>query len=108
MKKWRQMLTGGLLLAAAFGVLAGCAPKEAEKPQVRLTVKLPPLTVANADTEITDAYDLLAQAGEEFAAQYTDADVTVDVIKFAYTEEDDYITGCFDRPAAHGKYISLI
>lgn len=100
MKKWRQMLTGGLLLAAALGVLAGCAPKEAEKPQVRLTVKLPPLTVANADTKITDAYDLLAQAGEEFAAQYTDADVTVDVIKFAYTEEDDYITGCFDTEDA--------
>ena len=100
MKKWRQLLAGVLLLAAVPGVLAGCAPREAEKPQVTLTVKLPPLTVANADTEITDAYDLLVQAGEEFASQYTDADVTVNVIKFAYTEEDDYITGCFDTEDA--------
>lgn len=100
MKKWRQMLSGGLLLAAALGALSGCASREAEKPQVTLTVKLPPLTVANADTEIKDAYDMLAQAGEAFAAQYTDADITVDVIKFAYTEEDDYITGCFDTEDA--------
>lgn len=100
MKKWRKLLAGILLFAAVPGVLAGCAPREAEKPQVTLTVKLPPLTVANADTEITDAYDLLIQAGEEFASQYTDADVTVNVIKFAYTEEDDYITGCFDTEDA--------
>ena len=100
MKHWTRMLAGGLLLAAALGALAGCAPKASEKPHVTLTVKLPPLTVANADTEITDAYELLVQAGEEFAAQYPDADVTVDVVKFAYTEEDDYITGCFDTADA--------
>ena len=100
MKNWKQILAGGLILAAVFGTLAGCAPKEAEKPQVMLTVKLPPLTVANADTDITDAYDLLVQAGQEFAAQYADAAVTVNVIKFSYTEEDDYITGCFDAEDA--------
>lgn len=100
MKNWKQMLAGGLALAAALGTLAGCASKDPEKQQVTLTVKLPPLTVGNADTDITDAYDLLTQAGQEFAAQYKDADVTVNVIKFAYTEEDDYITGCFDTEDA--------
>lgn len=100
MKNWKRMLAGGLVFAMLLSTLAGCAPKEAEKPQVTLTVKLPPLTVKNADTDITDAYDLLVQAGQEFAAQYTDADVTVNVIKFEYTEEDDYITGCFDTKDA--------
>ena len=100
MKNWKRALAGGLLLAAALGALAGCGAGEAARPQVTLTVKLPPLTVANADTEITDAYDLLVQAGEGFAAQYADADVVVDVVKFAYTDEDDYITGCFDTQDA--------
>lgn len=100
MKKSKQVLVAGWILAMALGMLAGCAPKEMEKPQVTLTVKVPPLTVANADTEITDAYDLLLQAGQEFTKQYTDADVTVNVIKFAYTEENDYITGCFDKEDA--------
>lgn len=100
MKSWKRLLAGGLLFAAVLGMLAGCAPKKAEKPQVTLTVKLPPLTVANANSDITDAYDLLVQAGQEFKAQYTDADVTVNVVKFAYTEEDAYITGCFDTENA--------
>ena len=100
MKKWKQVLAGGLFLATALGTLAGCKTAEAEKPHVTLTVKVPPLTVANADTEITDVYDLLLQVGQEFAMQYTDANVTVNVIKFAYTEEDDYITGCFDTEDA--------
>lgn len=100
MKSWKRLLAGGLLFAAVLGMLAGCAPKKAEKPQVTLTVKLPPLTVANANSDITDAYDLLVQAGQEFKAQYTDADVTVNVVKFAYTEEDAYITGCFDTEDA--------
>ena len=100
MKNWKQMLAEVLILIASLGTLSGCMPKEAEKPQVTLTVKHPPLTVANAETDITDAYDLLVQAGKDFAAQYTDADVTVDVIKFAYTDEDDYITGCFDTEDA--------
>lgn len=100
MRTWRQLLAGGLVLAAALGTLAGCGAGAAAKPQVTLTVKLPPLTVANAGSSITDAYDLLTQAGEAFAAQYPDADVTVNVVKFAYTEEDDYITGCFDTEDA--------
>lgn len=100
MKSWKRMLAGGLILVAALGAFTSCAPEKAEKPQVTLMVKLPPLTVANADTDITDAYDLLVQAGKDFAAQYTDADVAVEVVKFAYTEEDDYITGCFDTEDA--------
>lgn len=95
MKCWRRILAGGISLVMLLGALAGCASQKTEKSQITLRVKLPPLTVANADTGITDSYDVLTQAGEEFAAQYEDCDVTVEVVKFNYTEEDDYITDCF-------------
>lgn len=95
MKCWRRILAGGISLVMLLGALAGCASQKTEKSQITLRVKLPPLTVANADTGITDSYDVLTQAGEEFATQYEDCDVTVEVVKFNYTEEDDYITDCF-------------
>ncbi len=99
MKDKKRILTGGLLLAAVLSALTGCAAGN-QKPKVSLTVKVPPLTVSNTNTDITDAYDMLVQAGSDFAAQYPDADVTVNVVKFAYTEEDEYITGCFDTEDA--------
>ena len=100
MKNWKQIFAGGLLCAATLCVLGGCASKKAEKPQVTLNIKVPPLTVASADSDITDIYDLMVKAGDEFSAQYGDADVTVNVVKFAYIDEDEYITGCFDTEDA--------
>ncbi len=90
----------GIFFVLLMGALTGCKTQEAEKRQITLKVKLPPLTVANADTDITDSYEVLSKVGEEFAAQYTDYDVTVEVVKFGYTEEDEYITGCFDTDNA--------
>lgn len=100
MKRWRKILAGGISLVMLLGGLTGCTPQETEKKQITLRVKLPPLTVTNADTGITDSYEMLVQAGGEFAAQYENYDVAVDVVKFNYTEEDDYITGCFDTDDA--------
>lgn len=100
MKRWRRILAGGLTLAAATGMLAGCASGKEKKPQVTLTIKLPPLTVESTGTGVADAYDMLTLAGQDFAAQYDDADVTVNVVKFSYTEEDEYVTGCFDTEDA--------
>lgn len=100
MKKRKRLLAGGLLLGMLLGMLSGCGAKEEEKAPVTLTIKLPPLSAANADTDLTDNYDVMIQAGQEFAAQYTDAEVTVNVVKFSYTEEDAYITGCFDTENA--------
>ena len=100
MKNWRRIVVGGILLVMLMGILTGCKTQEAEKRQITLKVKLPPLTVANADTGITDSYEVLNMAGEAFAAQYKDYDVTVEVVKFGYTEEDEYITGCFDTDDA--------
>lgn len=100
MKNWRQVVTGGILFVLLLGTLIGCKTPKEEKRQITLKIKLPPLTVVNADTDITDSYEVLNKAGEEFAAQYTDYDVTVEVVKFGYTEEDEYITGCFDTDNA--------
>ena len=100
MKKWKQILAGGLILSSCWGVLSGCTAKEPEKEQTVLTIKVPPLTVANANTDLTDMYDVLIQAGKEFAAQYKGADVTVNVVKFDYVDEDKYITDCFDTENA--------
>ena len=100
MKNWIRIVTGGRIVVMFLGALTGCKTQEAEKKQITLRIKLPPLTVANADTGVTDSYEVLNQAGEEFAAQYTDYDVTVEVVKFAYTEEDEYITGCCDTDHA--------
>ncbi|WP_294146353.1 ABC transporter substrate-binding protein [uncultured Clostridium sp.] len=100
MKNWRRIVTEGIFFVMLVGALTGCKTQEAEKRQITLKVKLPPLTVANADTDITDSYEVLSRVGEEFAAQYTDYDVTVEVVKFGYTEEDEYITGCFDTDNA--------
>ena len=100
MKNWKRFITAGISFVMVLGILSGCAPAEAEKKQITLTIKLPPLTVSNHDTDIIDSYDMLMQAGKEFAAQCTDYDVTVNVVKFAYTEEENYITGCFDTDKA--------
>lgn len=96
---WKRMLTGGITLAMLLCVLIGCSQKT-EKKQITIKVKLPPLTVANADTDITDSYDLFNQVGKDFAAQYKDYDVKVEVVKFNYTEEDSYVTDCFDTKDA--------
>lgn len=100
MKRWRKILVGWISLIMFLGALTSCATQKTEKKQITLRIKLPPLTVANANTGITDFYDVLTQAGKEFAAQHEDYDVTVEVVKFNYTEEDDYITGCFDTDNA--------
>ena len=100
MKDWIRIVTGGIIVVMFLGALTGCKTQEAAKKQITLRVKIPPLTVANADTGITDSYEVLSKAGQEFAAQYTKCDVTVEVVKFGYTEEDEYITGCFDTDDA--------
>lgn len=77
MKRWRKILVGGISLIMFLGALTSCATQKTEKKQITLRIKLPPLTVANANTGITDFYDVLTQAGKEFAAQHEDYDVTV-------------------------------
>lgn len=100
MKNLKRLLACGLFFVILISIFTGCGIKDTKKEQITLNIKLPPLTVANADTDITDSYDMLVQAGKNFAEQYNDADVIINVVKFAYTDEDDYITGCFDTENA--------
>ena len=87
-----------LSLAAAMAVwlLAGCGVQK--KEEVHLTVKVPALTLVSVcDPEIESADEFLEKAADAFTAQYKEADVTVDVITFSQTAEDEAITGCFDK-----------
>lgn len=88
-----------LAIALFAGLLTGCSG--AQKKTVRLTVKVPTLTMTPAnDTEIIESYEFLEKAAAAFEEQYKDADVEVDVVCFPITEEKTAITDCFDTPDA--------
>jgi multiple sugar transport system substrate-binding protein len=94
-----------ILTAAAVAcvMLSGCqgGSTEAKKEAVTLIVKCPSLGLnAVTNPDITDAQALLEQAGAEFADWYQEADVTVDVKVFAYTDEVEAITGSFQTDHA--------
>lgn len=80
-----------ILLAATvcLGVMTGCGSGEtAPKEEVTLVVKVPPLAINSVcNPELSDSETFLRQVGEAFAAQYTDADVTVKVEVFDYVNE---------------------
>ncbi|MDO4304150.1 MAG: hypothetical protein Q4D94_09565, partial [Bacillota bacterium] len=92
-----------LLLTALCGLLAGCgshAESEDEaKEQVHLIVKTPTLTMTYSD-EITESYDLLKLALDRFVEEYDEADVTYELVKFAYTDVEEYIGDAFDTENA--------
>lgn len=93
-----------ILLAAALcmSVLVGCGPgKTAEKKDVTLIIKAPPLAMnAIADPKMDVAEDFLQAAGDAFAAQYEDANVTVKVRTFEYVNEIQAISDRFDTDDA--------
>lgn len=88
-------MTLALCAAMTAAVLPGCGEKPVEKEKVTLNIKLPPLTVASHDSDIVDAYYMLENAANDFAKQYEDADVTVNVVKFEYVDENEFITDSF-------------
>ena len=96
-----RIVAAALLCAVmAAGLLTGCGETSA-KESIRLVIKTPPLEVTNgSDSEIEEACELLAKAGEDFSSQYEAADVTVDVVKFEYQEEEKNIKECFDTEDA--------
>ncbi len=93
------------LLSAAVvccAILTGCGLKESKKKEdVTLIVKVPALlmnSVSNPD--ILDAAIFLQQAGDAFAEQYEEANVTIQVESFEYVDEIEAITGSFDTEDA--------
>lgn len=96
MKRKVYVLAVFVLLIA--GILAGCGAGSS-KEEVHLIVKTPILPMEYGD-EIQESYDLLKKALDEFAAQYEEAEITYDLVKFAYTDEEEYITDTFDTESA--------
>ena len=92
-----------ILLAAIIccSVLTGCGKEAAKKEDITLIIKVPSLimnSVSNPD--ILEAATFLQQAGEAFAAQYEEANVTIRVESFDYVDEIKAITGSFDTEDA--------
>lgn len=96
MRRKVYVLAAFALLIA--GILAGCGAGSS-KQEVHLIVKTPILPMEYGD-EIQESYDLLKKALDEFAAQYKEAEITYDLVKFAYTDEEEYITDTFDTESA--------
>ena len=86
--KAAAMLVMGLLLF-------GCAKKE----EVSITVKVPVLAMDTvADSDIKSADEFLKKAAEAFEAQ--NEGVTVRVMTFEQTKEDEAVADCFDTDEA--------
>ena len=95
MKMRRKIIAVALALACICGLLTGCG-KEAKR-EVTLIIKVPDLAMNSVSRpEIVASSDFLRLAGEEFAAQYEDADVKIRVDTFAYVDETKAITDSFD------------
>ena len=98
----RKLLSILLTVATCCSIFTGCGGKEAAKKEdVTLIVKLPALimnSVSNPD--IFEAVTFLQQAGEAFAAQYEEANVTIQLESFDYVDEIKAITESFDTEDA--------
>lgn len=83
------MMTGmGLLMS-------GCAKKE----EISITVKVPVLAMDTVvDSDIKSADEFLKKAAKAFEAQ--NEGVTVNVVTFEQTKEDEAVAGCFDTAEA--------
>ena len=99
--KQRKKVSGIFLaLAACSLLLAGCG-KTAQKEEVTIIIKTPSLAMnAVVGEENMVSGDFLQLVGEDFAAQYEDANVTFVVESFDYRDELKAITGSFDTEDA--------
>lgn len=91
----------GCILSAVLlcGILSGCGTQK--KPEVTLNIKTPVFQMEAAnDPDTKDVYTFLQLAGEEFAKQYTEADVKVNIYQFDVVHCGEEIEGCFDTKDA--------
>ena len=98
--KAKRIISLALCAVLAVGLLSGCGTTK--KKDITLVLKSPTLSLAeNAmGTDIENADEFLQAAGDAFAEQYTDANVTVKVIEYENTEETAYVDDCFDTENA--------
>lgn len=90
----KSVFTAGMILGLGV-LLSGCAKEE----PVSITVKVPVLAMDTvADPDIRSADEFLKKAAEAFEAEHED--VTVRVVTFEQTKEDEAVSGCFDTAEA--------
>ena len=93
-----------ILLAVVLccGILTGCGAKgTGKKEDVTLIIKVPALMMNSVShPDILDAATFLQQAGDAFAEQYEEANVTIQIETFEYVDEIEAITGSFDTEDA--------
>lgn len=95
-----RMIAIATACALICGIFSGCG-KEKEKEKVELILKVPTLAMTSAcDPDITQAYDFLSKAAEDFEKNYTDYDVEINIKKFEFTNETNAITGSYDTDNA--------
>ncbi|MCM1224656.1 MAG: hypothetical protein NC548_60435, partial [Lachnospiraceae bacterium] len=95
----RKIFAAAMALIVSCGLLTGCGKET--KREITLIIKVPELamnSVSNPDISVSSAF--LQMAGEEFAAQYEEADVRIRVDTFAYVDEVKAITDSFDTEEA--------
>ncbi|MCM1146087.1 MAG: extracellular solute-binding protein, partial [Lachnoclostridium sp.] len=95
----RKRIAGALTLLLCLSLLTGCSGKS--KKDVTLIIKVPNLVMNSvSNPDIIDSGIFLQQAGEEFATQYENANVTIQVESFEYIDEVAAITDSFDTENA--------
>ncbi|MCM1087677.1 MAG: extracellular solute-binding protein [Muribaculaceae bacterium] len=95
----RKRIAGALALLLCLSLLIGCSGKS--KKDVTLIIKVPNLVMNSvSNPDIIDSGIFLQQAGEEFATQYENANVTIQVESFEYIDEVAAITDSFDTENA--------
>lgn len=101
--KLKRSIVSLLATAICCGLLSGCGNGglQGSQKEVTLIVKTPAQAMnCVADPDIVSTQAFLERAGEQFAAQYTDAKVTIDVQVFAYVDEVAAISESFDTEEA--------
>ena len=102
MKQQNRVLALLLTAAVVSLQLAGCVNAvPAKREKISLTFKIPTLaTSCVTNPDIKEAFDMFETSTREFAAQYKDADVTFNLVKFDLADETKYIPDCFDKEDA--------
>ena len=97
--KAKQIISIVLCAVLAGGILSGCGEK---KKDVTLVLKAPSLSFAEngLNTDVKNASEFLQAAGDAFAKQYTDANVTVKVVQYENTDETAFVEDCYDTDDA--------
>ena len=93
------VLLGALICCSLFTGCGGTAGNKTE--DITLIIKVPSLVMNSVrNPDLLEAVMFLQQAGEAFAAQYEDANVTIQVESFDYVDEIKAITERFDTDDA--------